>query len=446
MIQAPGVTRGFVTRRRLVQYVNLGVRDLLPPTEAGQWRRDPEAGQLSVVTSMRLRHDFGTYQRWAVGDAGSLVGGIDGRQIDLLYAYLRGDRIARWADFRIGRQFEFSGLDWYAFDGAWVRLRSPAHVAFEVFGGIEVDGAAPFGYSRHELDGTALDATELKRSPMFGVAVATEGLGRLDARLAYRGTFSPPGLGREALEDRIGDAQRGAVDQEIVSATTALRLAHGRLVPYAAGRFNLGTARVDDVDAGVAWRVTPQHTVRGNYYRSLPAFDLDSVFSVFAMNAIEDARMSLDMRLAPQWRGYGRVQLRILRGGEADDPLSGVDLGYGGGLGLAYGGRVWMARFDAHAVTGVGGLRAGARATTRWWPTGRRLSLDGRLYGMHYADEATEDRHGYSVAAQAGANLRVWGGLSVHVVGEEMLTPFVKNAFRLLAVLSVDWSLRVGAR
>ena len=117
----PGASGELLSRRRLVQYVNLGVYELLPPRKPTQLRRAYEDGQLHLVTSMRLRSDFGSYVRRGDDYAARLVQSMDGRQIDVLFAYLEGQNLGGMVDVRAGRQFEMSGLDFFAFDGGWVR-------------------------------------------------------------------------------------------------------------------------------------------------------------------------------------------------------------------------------------------------------------------------------------------------------------------------------------
>ena len=47
---------------------------------------------------------------------------------------------------------------------------------------------------------------------------------------------------------------------------------------------------------------------------------------------------------------------------------------------------------------------------------------------------------------QLGADFKLWDGVHLAVLAEELLTPFVVHAFRGLANLSVDWSFRAGRR
>lgn len=449
-VRAPGPQGVLLSRRRLVQYVNLGVFELLPPKEPGQFRRDHEDGQLQIVTSLRLRHDFGAYVRESSGTAQSLLENIDGRQIDLLYGYLEGKNIGGWVDFRAGRQFEMSGLDFYAFDGGWVRVRTPAHVAVETFGGLSVDGSAVFGYPTFELDGTAETGADTVSSPMVGAAVALSDVKFMDARIAYRRTWTPEsfGEGRVDSDGTLGLAP--AIDQELFAATVALRLAKGKLSPFAATRYNLGTSRLDDLAVGVRWAMTELHTMRAQYLRTIPAFDLDSIFNVFSITPFEDLRLVYEVRPGPKWRLYGRFQGRIFREETTEalgtEPEASIRFGGGGGAGASYRARRIGMRLDTFGLGGEGGLRAGGSLDTRTHIIYDRLALDGRGYVVYYQDEQQPDRKGYSVALQAGGNVHLGHGVYFNLVGEQMFTPYYRSAFRAFGIFSVDWALRGGPR
>ena len=222
MVRMPGPEGALISRRRVVQYVNLGVYELLPPKEPGQWRRDPKDGQLRVVTSMRLRHDFGSYATGATGDADRLLRNLDGRQIDLLYGYLEGENLGGWVDLRAGRQFEMSGLDFYAFDGGWLRVRTPAHLAVEAFGGLSVDGSAMFGFPTFELDGTQGTGADRVSSPMVGAALSLADVRFMDARVAYRRTWTPESTAADTPERcawRAAAVEIGTVLRTVLSLT-----------------------------------------------------------------------------------------------------------------------------------------------------------------------------------------------------------------------------------
>jgi hypothetical protein len=450
MVRMPGPEGALVGRRRLAQYVNLGVFGILPPREADEIRRDPRDGQLQIVSSMRLRHDFGTFTRQATGDAQRLLESLDGRQIDLLYGYFEGQNIARWIDFRAGRQFEMSGLDFYAFDGGWIRARTPAHIAVEAFAGQQVDGTALFGFPTFELDGTQGTPADASNSPMVGAGFSLADVRFADARFAYRRTWSPAAVNR-TVADVPGDSGVGTVvDQELISASVSLRLADGRLAPFSAGRYNLGTNRVDDLSGGVAWALTEMHFVRAFYLRTIPSFDLDSIFNVFALEPFEDVRFVYEVRPGERWRIYARFQGRIFHAEETAELETPPELdrtfGGGGGAGAAYQRRRFAMRLDAFGLGGDGGVRAGGSIDTRTHVLWDRIAIDARGYGLYYRDELVDDRRGYSVALQAGTNVHLAHGIYLNAVAEQLFTPFYRTAFRAFGSLSFDWAFRVGQR
>ena len=53
-------------------------------------------------------------------------------------------------------------------------------------------------------------------------------------------------------------------------------------------------------------------------------------------------------------------------------------------------------------------------------------------------------RRGYGLAFQAGLNARLWRGIHLALLGEELLSTHYTQAFRLLATLSIEWSTRFG--
>lgn len=451
MIKVPGADGPVLRRRRLVQYVNLDVQELLPPKDPREFRRDPGDGQLSIVTSLRLRHDFGDYRSGATGDGRALVQTLDGRQVDLLYAYLQGRKLGGWVDFRAGRQFEMSGLDFYAFDGGWVRAETPAHFAVEAFSGLMVRGSDVLGYPTFELDGTWGTRTEEALSPVAGAALTTARLKWIDARVAYRRTFSPD-RGNAGLDDpALGNFQSG-IDQELISASAAVHFADGKVHPHGAARFNLGTARLDDVAVGVDWQITEIHRLRANYLRTVPAFDLDSIFNVFNLTPFEDARLGYEVAVGPSWTLAARGQMRVFRSAETSagfEPSSSVTLGGGGGVGAVFRSSRFMMRADAYGLGGEGGRQVGASLDTRTWVLWQRLGIDNRIYAFAFdEDEASgpAGRAGWSVALQTGGNVRLWKNVHLNLVAEPMLSNVWPVHFRALAIFSADWSFRAGLR
>lgn len=346
----------------------------------------------------------------------------------------------------MGRQLEASGLDFFAFDGGWVRLRTPVHLAAEVFGGFGVRGGDALGYSEFDLDGLmglAGDDGPPTRRVVVGAAASVLGLNWLQARVAYRRSWSPARLNPEQ------EVSLTTVDQSVMSASFALDPMAGKLVPYGALRTNLGTARVDDLSGGVSWNITPRHGLRLAYLRRIPSFDLDSIFNVFALSPFSDGRLVYQVRLGARWTVQARAQLRVLQDrttASGQGPTRRARPGYGGGAGVVHQRRRLSLRLDAFGLGGEGGVRAGGSASSRvhlWWD---RVALDSRAFVTYYRDDVTQARRGTNLALQLGANVRLDHGVYLHVVGEELVTPQLRSALRVWGALSVDWTLRAGAR
>ncbi len=457
VVVAPGPEARLLRRRRLVQYINLGVYELLPPREVDQWRRDPEDGQLEIVASMRLRQEFGNFLAGAGPDSGPVLQSIDGRQIDLMYGYVQGRRIGGFFDFRAGRQFESSGLDWYAFDGGWARANTPAHLAVEVFGGLQVNAAHVFGWPTFALDGTSgREPADRAGSPMIGAAISVIELPWIHARVAYRRTFTPAGINRNILEPTgspdgsVNEGVQAGVDQELVSATLNMNLAKGVFTPFAALRFNLGTLRVDDSSVGFGVAVSDRHAIRAQYLRTIPSFDLDSIFNVFNLQPFEDIRLSYQVRAGDRLTLLARGSMRMFHNDPPDAlgvaPPRAISVGPGGALAALWQQKRFALRADAYAQGGEGGLRAGGSLDGQVRVLYDRIGIDLRSYFNRYADDQVPDREGYGVSFQAGADFKLWDGVHVTLLAEELLSTSVTHAFRGLATLSVDWSFRVGRR
>jgi hypothetical protein len=456
VIVAPGPEPQLIRRRRLVQYVNLGVFELLPPREVDQWRRDEDDGQLEIIASMRLRQEFGDFLSAAGPDSRPVIESVDGRQIDLMFGYLQGRRIGGFFDFRAGRQFESSGLDWYAFDGGWTRVNTPAHLAVETFGGMQVNAAHVFGWPTFGLDGTSgRGPADRAGSPMIGAALSVIEIPWIHARVAYRRTFTPTSINRNILEPTgapDGSVREGVlsgVDQELVSATVNMNIAKGTFTPFAAVRFNLGTSRLDDTTVGFGVAVSEHHAIRAQYLRTIPNFDLDSIFNVFNLQPFEDVRLSYQVRAGGGWTLLGRGSMRMFRAetNEAIDVAARpITLGPGGGLAALWQHRRLALRADTFAQGGEGGLQTGGSIDSQIRVLHDRIGIDLRSYFTRYSDDQVRGREGYGVSFQAGADFKIWNGVHLTLLAEEMLSTYFVHAFRGLATLSVDWSFRVGRR
>jgi hypothetical protein len=436
-------------RRRIAQYVDLAVFNMLRPREPDQWVRDPMDGQLQLVTSMRIRHDFGDFVTEAGAGSRSRLEAMDGRQIDLLWGYLRGDRLARgWLDFRLGRQFEQSGLDWFVLDGAWTRVRLPIHLGVESFGGFSSPGGSVFGVPTLDLDGTWGRGTDRLARPTVGAGVSVIDVGWLSARLAYRRTFTTTSLAAQAIAEPM-EVPDTTVDQEVVSGSAALRLMDGVLTPHGAVRFDPALMRMTDLSAGLTWAIADGHVLRALFLRTRPAFDLDSIFNVFATGAFEDVRVAYEVRPGAGWTLIARTRARLMHSSEtasAEQPERGTQGGFGGGAGASWQRRRFAARFGTDALGGGdGGFQLVSSLDTRTHAVWDRLAIDARAYAAYY-DEPAVARQGWAAAVQAGIDIRLWRGLHVAVMGEETVSPLLKHSFRTWAALAAEWTVRPGGR
>jgi hypothetical protein len=229
----------------------------------------------------------------------------------------------------------------------------------------------------------------------------------------------------------------------------SLRLARGRVVPHGALRFDLAGLRVSDFTVGVDLAVSEHHLVRALVMRTVPLFDLDSIFSVFAIEPVEEGRLSVEVRANERWTLGARGQLRTFRAGTTaggTSPRDIVSLGGGGGLSAIRRGRHTTLRVDGSGVGGVGGLRAGASADLRAWVLRDRLALDGRLWAHTWRSDVDQRHEGWAAAAQAGVDLRLVHGIHLALLTEAITGTRVDVGFRALGVVAVDFTTRTGLR
>jgi hypothetical protein len=430
----------------LAQTIDLGVYDLLAPRDPNAFVRDPDDGQLRWHSMLRVRHDFGPWQRDASGTSATLISAVDNRQLDLLYAYLEGTNFARSVDFRIGRQLEYSALDFFAFDGAWLRVRAPRpkqrYLALELFGGAQANAASVMGYTTFERDGVAPELAG-KRAPMFGAALATTDLRRISARLAYRRILSTEADTATPKYRDGADQQFWAIEEEVVSATTGLELVRNLVHLHGAARYNFATGRFDQAMTQAIWQPTALDLVRLAYQRSVFAGDTDSIFNIFNIGAFEDLRMQVQRTLRSGWTLASRSGLRWDHSQVAEDKIR-----YGASFGgtLARRHRDWggMADVDYYVLGPV--ARLTSVVDVRHYAWSERLRSYARVLYMHSRDRDPLRRNEIGLFAQAGVEAQLWRQITFGLSAEEGTSSSVKHSLRVLAVLAIDWNMRLGGR
>ena len=446
-LRLTGLDRATVPRRRLVQYVNLGVYDLLPPTDASTLQRDPEDGQLRIVTSLRLRHDFGAYLQDAEQDAQRLVNAIDGRQVDVMYAFVEGTRLAGWLDARVGRQFSRTGLDFYSFDGGWVRARTPAHLGVAVSSGVMVRGADVLGAPNFELDGTDTSVRRRAVAPVVGAEVSLLEVPGWIAAVAWRQTFETAPNSAEQAEFDLPDGH--VVLESLLSARLAWRGPGGRLAVDSSIRYDFGVSAVTDGRIETRARLTDMHAASLSYQHTTPIFSLDSIFNVFDLSVVELGSATWDVTLAPRWQisSHGLVRIFRARAGSTRSswgaPVEATS--QGGGVTVAYNGRV-RGVVDGRAVTGEGGTRVSGFADLASSLLWNRLVLQGRFYGNYVDGEDRPWGQGWNAAVQGIARGNLWEGISLSWLVEPGTGSQWRWSFRTMLLLSMDWQVRGGSR
>jgi hypothetical protein len=484
----------WLSRRRFTQTLSLVVWDIgeLAARRRAAGRRVSDGPRISMTSYLRLDHDFGDWTLGTLRDPrfAEPIDALDAipelasstLALDLLYGYLAIDGLWDGAvDVRLGRQVALDPLDSWAMDGAVVRARAPGPVAFEVGAGLRVRDASPAGAAVFELDGTAgADCREyvegaapgegtwqiIDRSrvpgdatlgadldfcpqrevmmPTVGLAVETDGLRRVHARLAYRRSMSPtvgvigevdrldtPDLG--LYPDEVGQAPAWGVDEEHVSASAAGRLRGGGIEarPWAGARLSLLHGVVDDAMVGVELR-RGAHAVTPEVSRHVPTFDGDSVWNVFAVEP------STDLRLGWRWgRGGWRTHATTwARRYEPDEAA------WAGGVAAGVERRTARVavRADAVADDGWGGRRLGGSVTARWqrsrgslWRA-RAGAVDVRLPDDPTSRAALDATH---ATLELGGTWAVVDGVGLHVLAEGTASRLAPGQLRALVVVDL---------
>lgn len=451
--------------------------------------------RISFSGYLRIDHDFGP---WATGsitqdrvyEAVDRIPELEHEllNLDVLFAYVAAEDLAGGRlDLYLGRQLDVDTLDWWSMDGVTARLRTDLGVAVEVFGGLRVRDASPAGAAALEPDGTGsgecaeyvegavpgsgawrpidrptpmenslftndYDLCPQREQPMptAGAAVETTAFERVWARLAYRRSMSPtPGLigpvdrfdapDTGLYPDESGQAPGWGVNEERVAASARANLMWGRaqLTPHAAGRYDLLVGTLDEVHAGVRVR-RGAHAVEPEVYYSMPVFDGDSIFNVFASDPFVDLRVTYDLRPAGHaMSGFARAWTRRFLAGA--DGYAAVASGAQLGAGYRPGAHL-QARLDLFHEDGYGGGRSGGYGAA-FWQVRPSTGVRARASVVRFDDEAPGQQAGSAsrttLGMQLGASYRINHGVMVHLMAEQNVDSTDRRQLRLLGVLDL---------
>jgi hypothetical protein len=457
---APNGENELLTRRRLTQYLNLGVFNIEPDSWHGDdWGTG--AGARNVLyfdASLRFDSDFGGYTLGRPTGSDE-IRELKQSQIDLLYAFIGGRNIGGRVDFMLGRQIHFDLVDFYSFDGADVLVRVARPFAVEAFGGTEVRGELPLSSPVYELDGTSAGSRDPATRPdqnsvlrplagaalVFGQGGDRDGGLPVTARLAYRRVWSA------TADQQPGEPATGVNAESL--ALTASAEWRRRVFVTGGVRYNILLAEFDDEQLALRVRIGQRQWLTAEHAYLAPTFDGDSIWNVFSTGAYRDLRATYELGVTEAVKLYARGFVRFFQDtGDEVDP-SGRDLGAAAPGGRRAGGASagverrrdrTVLRADGYYDDGYGGLKLGLDASARWGPPPplRTWELEGRLTAFRWrSDQQSVNDAGFVLGVQAGGRYELGNGIRLHLLGEDNVGTFYASQFRALAVVELDASL-----
>jgi hypothetical protein len=501
-------TGSVLDRRRLTQTLGLAAYDL-------QGTRRVGAPSYSVALLLRLDADFGVNDRLASDQAGGettysgpaaagsrYVPGLRPAPIDLVYGYVEGRDLAHgWLGFRLGRQVVSDVLGWWSFDGALVRLTTPAHVRAEVYGGFEQRGGLPLSTARYESQGVwrgshsdfgvSGDSPRLTDypsyqyaapAPAFGVVAESVGLGFGHARVDYRRVYDS-GV---SVTQQFPDARGGyrAIDGLRLSSEKVGVAAEGDVLGRARARaglaWDLHAARAGSAFGSVEGYLGRRVTLGADVDWFAPTFDADSIWSWFTHAGVltttgrVGARLSREADVAAsagarQWYTEGdptTFAASECQAAAREGRIATANCASGGTFDASTGAARDAASQDASRATtattdGIANASAryawpsglaSARASLRVGARGRRVGGDvvgeKRLSGGRYtlgartslydwADPERPERNATSFGYVIGVGFRPATSGALRLEWEHDMNRLVGQRFRVLALLDV---------
>jgi hypothetical protein len=444
-------------RRRYTQTLALNLYDL-------QTDRVPLGPSLTFKSRLRLDSDFGQRPEERDPDSSSYVPGLAEAPLDIMYAYLEGQRYLNgYLGFRLGRQYVVDTLGFWSFDGADVMITTPAYVAVEAYAGFEQRGGLPLlGTSRFEADGVSRGdrsgltfgqspsyLQESKLAPAFGFAVESTGVHFLHSRFTYRKVINRDAVLVSPFLDNGGGLTFATGDR-----TSSERLGYS----LRADKSNLGAAmgsvvydlynqRVSQYNAGLDWYASDRVVFGGNFEYFLPTFDADSIFNWFAHSGTTSVTGRADVAFSREFElaASGGMRMFTTEGAVSTYATTlnvnktGRTYDYLGSLGGRY--RFWSGSvaLNTMAESGDAGHRYGGDVTCR-------KSYDGGYYDSltvlslyDWADALRADRAATSFSYVLGAgispNFMLFSKGRFGVEWDHTMNHLVGQRFRVLATL-----------
>jgi hypothetical protein len=446
-----------IQRRRYTQTLALNLYDL-------QTDRVPLGPTLTFKSRLRLDSDFGQRPEERDPDSTSYVPGLAEAPLDIMYAYLEGQRYLNgYLGFRLGRQYIVDTLGFWSFDGADVLLSTPAYVAVEVYAGFEQRGGLPMlGTSRFEADGVSRGdrsglnfgqspsfLQESKLAPAVGFAVESTGVHFLHSRLSYRKVINRDAVLVSPFLDNGGGLTFATGDR-----TSSERLAYS----LRADKSDLGAAmgsvvydlynrRLSQYDATLDWYASDRVVLGGNLDYFLPTFDADSIFNWFAHSGTTSVTGRADVAFSRRLEvaASGGLKIFATEGDAAtyattpNVDKTGHTNDYLASLGGRY--RFWdgSVALNAMAESGDAGHRYGGDVSCRktydggYYDSLTVLSLYDWDDALRSASSATS--FSYVLGAGISPNFLYFSRGRLGVEWDHSMNHLVGQRFRLLATL-----------
>jgi len=447
-----------VQRRRYTQTLSLNLYDL-------QADRQPLGPALSFKSRLRLDSDFGQRPEERNPDSASYVPGLVEAPLDVMYAYLEGQRYLGGAlGFRLGRQYVVDSLGFWSFDGAEALLTTSAYLAFEAYAGFEQRGGLPMmSTSRFEAGGVSRGdraslsfgqapsfLQESKLAPAYGFAIESSGVHFLHSRFTYRKVIN-----RDAVLVSPFLDNGGGLTYALGDRTSSERLGYSlRLDKSDLGAvlgsivYDLYNRRVSQYNAGLDWFLSDRAVVGASLDYFLPTFDGDSIFNWFAHRGTTSGTLRADLAFSRAFElaASGGVRMFTTEGdprsyaASPDLNQSSHTFDYLGTFGGRY--RFWdgSLALNTMAEAGQAGHRYGGDIS------GRKL-FDGGYYDSlavlslyDWEDALRPDRSATSFSYVLGGginpNFLSFSKGRLGVEWEHTMNHLVGQRFRMLATLN----------
>jgi len=449
-----------VQRRRYTQTLSLNLFDI-------QADRRPLGPTLSFKSRLRLDSDFGQRPEERNPDSSSYIPGLVEAPLDVMYAYLEGQRYMDGAlGFRLGRQYVVDSLGFWSFDGAEVLLTTSAYLAFEAYAGFEQRGGLPMmSTSRFEAGGVSRGdrsslsfgqapsfLQESKLAPAYGFAIESSGLSFLRSRFTYRKVIN-----RDAVLVSPFVDNGGGLTYALGDRTSSERLGYSlRLDKSDLGAvlgsivYDLYNQRVSQYNAGLDWFLNDRAVVGASLDYFLPTFDGDSIFNWFTHRGTTSGTLRADLTFSRAFEvaASGGVRMFTTEGdpvtyaasNSPDLSKNGRTFDYLGTFGGRY--RFWdgSVALNTMAEAGEAGHRYGGDISGRKQFDGGYYDSLAVLSLYDWEDALRPDRSATSFSYVLGGGINPsflsFSKGRVGVEWEHTMNHLVGQRFRMLATLN----------